>query len=542
MARIRVFQNGFTSGTVDSRLRGNDGRRLSGFSMVEILASMAVLTAGLLFMLAVLQRTLQKGEPLEFEPRAGLLSESILESLRAHPDGGIPFVPGLNVSTWPVILSNTKIYADGTVFNSRGGTYQLPTPFVFCLPGNGIDDDCLLSGHSSCPCWHDGYTGIENSAKVGPDGMDDKMYDEIRLVLGDVIRMPNKLDLDGGCEQDVSEFLLGTGVIQAVTPDTDLDGLPNDTGDSSIAMNYAFYSQLYYNQYRFCANRPDGDFFYDPQREIDEEFSDGEDNNYDGMTDEDTALATQLVYMVFRQTGTSNITPVVGNPYYYDPLGAGNGLDDDGDGEYTMVNGKKTPIDLSTGKIMADGVDNDNDNKGPKSSKTEGIDEGIDEEIYDGKDNDGDGRTDEDCQGSYLPWQPIPFPAPNEEYSFRIMVRRVAAGGDGVDNDGDANSQKTANRAQFWWEETKGVDEEVYDGADNDGDGLTDEDLRAYPAPRLRLITVFVYQGDDRKDNDGDGWVDEEAMDGIDNDLDGNIDKDCYRRVYRTTGLIELPE
>jgi hypothetical protein len=86
------------------------------------------------------------------------------------------------------------------------------------------------------------------------------------------------------------------------------------------------------------------------------------------------------------------------------------------------------------------------------------------------------------------------------------------------------------------------VDEEVFDGADNDNDGLTDEDLRAYPAPRQRLVTVFVYQGDNRKDDDGDGWVDEEAKDGIDNDLDGKIDEDVYRRVYRTTGLIELPE
>lgn len=490
-----------------------------GFSMVEILASLAVLTAGLLFMLAVLQRTLQKGEPLEFEPRAGLLAESILEALRAHPDGGMPFVPGLNVASWPVITRNTKIYSDGTVFYSNGKTYQIKTPFVFSIPGNGIDDDALLTPTTR---WRDekGYAFPDKYSgpqETGPDGLDDTMYTMLPVPSGAVraFRIPGRLDFDGGAEQEVANGLLGVGNITSATPDTDHDGIYLDAGDS--------YPVL----------QADGDFFYDPQRAIDEELPDGEDNDNDGSTDEDMALASQLVYKIYRQSGVTNFTPTAGNPYHYDPIAPGNGLDDDGDGDYATVNGKKTPIDEATGKIIADDIDNDNDGI---------INEGIDEEIYDGKDNDGDGRIDEDCQGAYLPWQPIPFPSPNEEYSFRIMVRRVAAGGDGIDNDGDANAQHTQNRIQFWWEDTPGVDEEVFDGADNDNDGLTDEDLRAYPAPRQRLVTVFVYQGDNRKDDDGDGWVDEEVKDGIDNDLDTKIDEDVYRRVYRTTGLIELPE
>src|SRR3990172_5915345 len=117
--------------------------RVRGFSMVEILASLAILTVGLLSMLAVLQRTLQRGEPLEFIPRATLLAESILEALRSHPDGGIPFVPGLNVATWPVLPPGTRIYETGAVTNSSGGTYQITTQsrgFVFSIPGNGVDD------------------------------------------------------------------------------------------------------------------------------------------------------------------------------------------------------------------------------------------------------------------------------------------------------------------------------------------------------------------------------------------------------------------
>lgn len=506
--------------------------RRRGFSMVEILASLAVLMVGLLAMLAVLQRTLQKGEPLEFEPRAGLLAESILEALRSHPDGGIPFVPGLNTATWPALPKNTRLYSDGTVFYSTGKTYQLKTPFVFNIPGNGVDDDALIFPSTA---WRDKVSWTENSSKDIPDGVDDLMYTAMRGSLGNkgVFSIPSKLNFDGGCEQDVAEFLIGSGVIQTVTPDTDLDGIPNDTGDSSISGNATFYNNLF-GLGPLCAYRPDGDFTYDPQRSIDEEISDGKDNDGDGMTDEDLALATQLVYAVYKQNGVTMITPTIGNPYYYNPCGAGNGLDDDNDGENGKKSGDtKSPTDQATGKIMPDGVDNDNDGQ---------IDEGIDEEIYNGKDDDGDGRTDEDCQGAYFPWQPIPFPSPNEEYSFRIMVRRVPVGGDGVDNDGDANTQLTQNRSQFWWESTKGVDEEAFDGADNDGDGLTDEDVCVHPAPRQRLVTVFVYQGDDRKDNDGDGWVDEEIADGIDNDFDGRIDEDLCRRVYRTTGLIELPE
>jgi hypothetical protein len=538
MARTKVSQNDLDPGSVDFRFRGNDRKRCRGFSMVEILASLAVLTAGLLFMLAVLQRTLQKGEPLEFEPRAGLLAESILEALRAHPDGGIPFVPGLNVAGWPVINRNTKIYSDGTVFYSNGKTYQIKTPFVFSIPGNGVDDDALLTPATRWRdekgfAFPDKYSGPQ---ETGPDGLDDTMYSMLPIPPNAVraFRIPGRLDFDGGAEQEVANGLLGVGNITSATPDTDHDGIWADSGDSYIPSSPNLNAIL----------RADGDFFYDPQRGIDEELPDGKDNDGDGFIDEDTMLASQLVYKIFRlNQETRSISPIVGNPYYYDPLAPGNGLDDDEDSkDYEDRNHNNRPDPLepgvnSEGRIYADEIDNNGDGK---------IDEGIDEEIFDGISNDNDTMIDEDCQGAYLPWQPIPFPSPNEEYSFRIMVRRVAAGGDGIDNDGDANFPHTLDRiqnvGQFWWEETPGVDEEVFDGADNDNDGLTDEDLRAYPAPRQRLVTVFVYQGDNRKDDDGDGWVDEEAKDGIDNDLDGKIDEDVYRRVYRTTGLIELPE
>ena len=85
-------------------------------------------------------------------------------------------------------------------------------------------------------------------------------------------------------------------------------------------------------------------------------------------------------------------------------------------------------VDPVSGKVMADGIDNNGDGR---------IDEGIDEEVFNFKDDDRDGLVDEDCRAAVMPLQPMPFPSPNDEYSWQISVRRVSAGGDGIDNDGD---------------------------------------------------------------------------------------------------------
>lgn len=535
---------------------------LGGFSLLEVLIALAVLLFGLLSVLAILQQALRASEPIEFETRAALLAESILEGIRSHPEGGFPFIPGLNPTTWPVIPDGVSIYSTrdsllldqtGSPYNPQNLTTGMTLPFVFNIPGNGVDEDAtaaIPAGGNNGP-WTDNqklnYDARNGNIlpENGSDGVDDFMHDQLIAIssnvgLGRPLRNSKLIDSDGSIELAISrQLLLSGGVFIQSATDSDGDGIPQDTGDSAFLDengNIVFFNNEVYSLDQIQpAYRPDGDFTYDPQRGIDEELSNGVDDDNDGLTDEDLALASQ------QRVGTSSVSQ---NPYDYLAYLAGNGLDDDGDGEVG------SPVDPVSGKQMADGLDNDGNGR---------IDEGIDEEIYDGRDNDSDGNIDEDCQGAHVPWQPIPFPSPNEEYSFRLTVSRLPLGGDGLDDDGDAfrigrvvpdaNGQPVpveydANRdGQLTPEDVRWVDEEFYDGVDNDGDGLIDEDLAAYAAPRARLITVSIFRGDDRKDNDGDGWIDEEAADGIDNDGDGRIDEDNYRGdTYRTSGIAILRE
>jgi hypothetical protein len=327
----------------------------------------------------------------------------------------------------------------------------------------------------------------------------------------------SKRDFDGGIEGDVSGYFMETRP-NSDSIDNDGDGLTDDSGDSSGGGTLASVLSGF-------KLRPDGDFSYDPQRGIDEELPDGFDNDGDGLTDEDLKLASQYAPLL---RGNEN------NPYNFRPVLPGNGLDDDGDStdrNDTNNSGRidrgDEGVDPVSERVMADGIDNNGDKR---------IDEGIDEEDFDGEDDDQDGLVDEDCRAAVMPYQPMPFPAPNDEYSWQISVRRVSAGGDGIDNDGDG-----------------AVDEEYYNGLDDPqvglpaGDGFIDEDVRPYPVPNALLVTVHIFQGGDRKDNDGDGWIDEEANDGVDNDGDAGlrgrgIDEDVYKREFRTTGLVKAPD
>jgi prepilin-type N-terminal cleavage/methylation domain-containing protein len=535
------------------------GSRRRAFSLLEVLVALAILTFGLLGLLALLQRTLQASEPIEFETRAALLADSILEGIRSHPEGGFPFVPGLNPTTWPLLLDQNpyplrdSILQDekGNVFNMKenrpANQRGMRLPLAFGIPGNSLDDDALVDPKR----WKDEnkFERATGGFTPGSDGIDDDLYGYILPLLAvDAqgrtvpLQVRGLKDLDGAIESDVSRLYLDPSATFN-NLDDEGDGLIDDTGDSSIAgQDPSFYAQLFgLSSGDRLGYRPDGDFAYDPQRGLEEELSDGLDNDNDGLVDEDTALASVRRASSLASPGDP---PLPNSPYDYAPLAAGNNLDDDADGE------DGSPIDSATNRKVADGLDNNNDGK---------IDEGIDEEIWDGLDNDGDGLIDEDCQGAYLPWQPMPLPYPNEEYSFRIKVTRVQLGGDGVDDDGDAADVTRGSQLPWLVEfptndgldndgdgltDENGIliDEEFPDGVDNDSDGLTDEDLAAYPAPRARLITVFIYQGDDRQDNDGDGWIDEEAADGIDNDGDTKFDEDAYRRVYTTSAMVELPE
>lgn len=363
-------------------------------------------------------------------------------------------------------------------------------------------------------------------------------------------RQPDK-DYDGTPEADG----LGYPGIIANGVDDDGDGVVDDNGDSSSVRRQSIPA-------RFAAYAPDGDYYYDPEPNIDEEYANGIDDDRDGLIDEDTRLAS------VRVMGLGFMLPLL----------AGDGIDNDGDGEYE-------PDRKGLPAIM-DGYDNNGDGR---------TDEGIDEEIWDGKDNDGDGMIDEDCRLSAFPFSPCKFPAPYERYSWQVRVGRIPNDGrfgitdingdgipdlgNGIDDDGDGF-----------------VDEELPDGLDFDfaipagnrrgnawlrgytqapkrQDGLIDEDCIAAPLPNWRRIEILIAWGGDGVDNDGDytkvdktasdelvpndprvvlkqkvsfgsiSWgIDEEKQDGLDNDLDGQIDEDCYLYDFKLVGFINLSD
>jgi hypothetical protein len=455
------------------------------------LISLLVLTFGLLTLLSILQKTLTATEPVEFETRAALLAQSILEGIRSDP-GGFPFIPGVNSGTWPVVERNLfetqgeslLVKQDGAPFGmeplpSNASRARIGLPFVFSIPGNGNDDDALLHEQPDERWADDGQL----PGTIPFNGADDLTEAALRA-RGLIFGPTSKRDLDGQIEADVNENILGAGALDG--EDSDNDGIPDDTGD--YFNPYFDLGQIYGlpspNPYK-----PDGDFSYDPQRHIDEEFPNGKDDDEDGFFDEDLCFASQ-----YRPILSIGDIPQDRIPYNYLPTFPGNGINDDGD-------------------------------------------ELIDEEFYDGEDNDGDGRVDEDCKAALMPFQPFPLPAPNDEYSFQIGVRRLAVGGDLIDNDGDSFTDE-----EFF----NGLDDpggfDPFQGLVPDQDKFVDEDVGVYAAPGAMLVTVYIFQGDDRQDNDDDGWIDEEPLDGIDNDNDGLTDEDHYRRVFRTTGLVRLRE
>lgn len=348
-------------------------------------------------------------------------------------------------------------------------------------------------------------------------------------------------DFDGLPERDGSPYFTG----QPNGLDDDGDGVIDDSGDSS-SPNISAVPRS------FALFAPDGDYNYDPELNIDEEFADGIDNDRDGFIDEDTRLPSVRI-------GRSN---------FMLPILAGDGVDNDGDGE-DNDDDPNTPA-------VADGIDNNNNGL---------IDEGIDEEIWDGRDNDGDGNIDEDTQLASFPFMASKFNPPYNRYSWQIRVGSVPDNGnygledingdgvpdlgDGIDNDGDGL-----------------VDEELPDGLDFDfpvsansngsnlqaytrrpsSDGLVDEDTIAGTLPNWRRVEILITWGGDGIDNDGDmnsvqpdfddrrqrratisyggiSWgIDEEREDGIDNDFDGEIDEDTYKYEFKLIGFINLED
>ncbi len=433
----------------------------SGFNLLEVIIAVIVLGTGLIAILQIFPKGAEVSVRVERNTRVSFLAQTIMESLKADPTGQLlyemrsdPNVP------WPLPAERFM----GNVALTMGyNDYNAPTVSTIPLPGNGVDDNAPAGQKQFYAT-----TPGPPTEDLNGDGWKDI----------DVDGMPEP-DYDTGFDHFPN--FTGYGAPNGV--DDDKDGFVDDNGDGN----------------------DDGDLSYDPEPTVDEEVADGRDNDQNGLTDEDTMLAS--VRMLFPPAGATR------EYVARRALLPGDGVDQDGDGE---VNSPRN----SRGEAIADGLDNNNNGL---------VDEGIDEEIYNGLDDDRDGRVDEDTRLASFPFNPIPFGRPYEVYFWRIFVGRVSDGGDNFNNDNDY----LLGAAR--------VDEEYYDQLDNDQDGLIDEDLLAYPMPGYRIVRVEITWGGDREDNDRDGWTDEELLNGFDDDFDGVIDEDdVHTGVYVLSGILPV--
>lgn len=454
---------------------------------------------------------------IEVMVAAALLAGGLLSIVAVFPYG-------LAASQRAEDVTKASLLAQSIFEGIKSGNRDFPIipgmdDVIVPLPGNAYDDDT----HNVT--FNPERRGMTNPFDLNRNNRPDKDY-------------------DGMPEFDALAEYYGLPGIVANGIDDDGDGIVDDTGDSGVARSSRGAIPP-----SFAMRAPDGNIFYDPEPHMDEEFPDGKDNDNDGLIDEDVRLAS------VRVLGSNLMLPLL----------AGDGVDNDGDGEDHDGN-PLTPA-------MADGIDNNNDGR---------IDEGIDEEIWDGIDNDGDGLIDEDVSLARFPFSPSQFPEPYDRYGWQLRVGFVPDNGrwgivdvngdgipdlgDGIDNDGDGL-----------------VDEELPDGIDMDfpvtarrpgqyrflraytqtprQDGLVDEDAIAAPLPHWRRVEVLITWGGDGIDNDGDftkvdprgsnpnisygeiSWgIDEERRDGIDNDLDGLIDEDCYEHEFVLVGFINMRE
>lgn len=235
-------------------------------------------------------------------------------------------------------------------------------------------------------------------------------------------------------------------------------------------------------------------------------------------------------------------------------------LDMDWDGGYVDANGDGIPDFASHGWYKGDHNRDGDPFYDPESIP--GVNYGIDEEYADGRDNDGDGKIDEDTMlaSNFLP-------------NGTIFRYDPLAPGDGIDNDGDGEEGSPERRILIDHDGNPGTDPvwvtvKIADGEDNNGNGIIDEGIdediyflgdnrdcrmACYPftpkpfPPLVRAAAgieqerfespnqnfswqIFVGRvsdgGGDGLDNDGDGKIDEDPRDGIDNDQDGRIDED----------------
>ncbi len=311
--------------------------------------------------------------------------------------------------------------------------------------------------------------------------------------------------IDNNCDGNVDENL----VISTYYPDVDGDGFGDASADISSTIESCDVIEGYSDNNSDCN---DADPYIYPGAE---EICDGTDNNCDGTIDENLVTST----------------------YYPD-------VDGDGYGDASAdISSIIETCDAVSGYVVDNTDCNDSD---------AGIYPGT-EEICDGADNNCDGAIDEGmttgaCAPAETPADPTPA-TPDPEPSTSTWY--TDADGDGY---GDASSPVTAV-SQPEGTVTDSSDcndtnpgiypgaEEICDGADNNCDGSTDENLTVstyyvdqdgdgFGDPNSNTTTscstVSGYVTDNTDCDDVDALIypgAEEICDSVDNNCDGNIDE-----------------
>ncbi len=501
---------------------------------------------------------------LEVIVAAGLLGLGLLSIVQVFP-------LGLQVAQRAEDVTKASVLARAMFEGLKADSRDFPVipgdPITLIpLPGNGFDDD---------NDWALQFRNNPEVVDINNNGRPD-------------------VDFDGFGEP---RYLLGNDV------DDDGDGVIDDDGDgmrgSADQANSA--SMPHQGAYRVSTFiEPDGNFSYDPEPFVEEEWCNGLDDDGDGLVDEDCHLATSQQATILQAVRSSG-----GRLSSYDSVDIG-----------------RRPL------VPGDGIDNDFNGEADKKRANDSEDkddEFVFDEVHDAKirranqlDDNGDGQIDEgiddrvmgrgvfrlaDTQMARFPWGPMRFPAPYDRYAWQIFTgpvsdtdvppelasifpQRYATGnlGDGADNDGDGL-----------------IDEELLDGQDNDYDGRIDEDCIAAPLPGWLKVEIVISWGGDGLNNDASSsncgpatnisgeteapedriefpdcavdprvnlklfttnypdnlsgalrssivpdfghiaWgIDEEMADGLDNDFDGQIDEDVHLYEYRLVGFISL--
>ena len=122
------------------RRNGEQGRRSGGFTLIEVMVSLAVVIIGLLGIMALQTTTMRANRLSRGLERAQVLAAQIMEDLRAKPALSIP--PLINYA-WPLTPDNVSYTGTGGALPLAGSTLLILTATV------SFTDDADGSVHSA---------------------------------------------------------------------------------------------------------------------------------------------------------------------------------------------------------------------------------------------------------------------------------------------------------------------------------------------------------------------------------------------------------